>query len=111
MAAEDVDARPSLPPASALPQPLQPVRTLCSECWLRNPKRRPTLAEVEDRLRGVAAAAAEAAAEERTVADSLLDDMLPRHVTAALAAGLRVEPEPFDDVTARDSFSFSSNPA
>lgn len=75
---------------------------LARECMLSNPKRRPDLVEIENRLQAVVeklAPGKRSSGGRNTEQSRLLHDILPPKVARALLEGRKVEPETFDPVT------------
>ena len=74
---------------------------LMAECWHKNPLRRPSIKEIEERVLG-AIKDNDLLRKTYTVnkqQEKLLQDILPPKVIKALAEGRKVEPEPYDPVT------------
>ena len=102
------DLRPAIPPRTAkgtmgrleLEVPAEFV-DLMAECWHKNPLRRPSIKEIEERVLG-AIKDNDLLRKTYTVnkqQEKLLQDILPPKVIKALAEGRKVEPEPYDPVT------------
>lgn len=90
------ELRPTFPATTA-----KALRNVSIDLWLRNPARRPDFYEVAEMIETALEAAAppEAAPKDAAAQAQLLRDVLPDHVVSALAAGQKVEPESFDQVT------------
>ena len=100
--------RPTVPPANPdgtmgrlnLQVPSE-FLDLMTECWHKNPARRPSIKEIEERILEVI--------EDKNLArttntmgkqqQALLQDILPAKVIKALSEGRKVEPEAYDAVT------------
>ena len=72
---------------------------LMTECWAKNPDRRPKVAEVESRIQSVCSSHQLARTDLLKQQASLLADIFPPRVRKALSEGRKVEPEGFDPVT------------
>ena len=102
------DLRPAIPPRTAkgtmgrleLEVPAEFV-DLMAECWHKNPLRRPSIKEIEERVLEVIEAKGLARTSHAMgkQQEKLLQDILPPKVIKALAEGRKVEPEPYDPVT------------
>ena len=82
------------------------TRAVQEECWNRNPRRRPNLDEVEERLYQIArdqeqreGPLTRMPTSRRKQELALLHEILPPKVAKALSEGRKVEPEPYDPVT------------
>lgn len=73
------------------------LRDLCVECWHKNPKRRPTIEEIVERL--TAAVSPSSLTQQLVSRSTVFDSILPHHVQQALAKGESVPPETYEDVT------------
>lgn len=73
------------------------LRDLCVECWHKNPKRRPTIDEIVERL--TAAVSPSSLTQQLVNRSTVFDSILPHHVQQALAKGETVPPEKYEDVT------------
>ena len=102
------DLRPAIPPRTAkgtmgrleLEVPAEFV-DLMAECWHKNPLRRPSIKEIEERVLEIIEAKGLARTSHAMGKrqEKLLQDILPPKVIKALAEGRKVEPEPYDPVT------------
>ena len=102
------DLRPAIPPRTAkgtmgrleLEVPAEFV-DLMAECWHKNPLRRPSIKEIEERVLEIIEAKGLARTSHAMgkQQEKLLQDILPPKVIKALAEGRKVEPEPYDPVT------------
>ena len=74
---------------------------LMAECWHKNPLRRPSIKEIEERVLEIIEAKGLARTSHAMgkQQEKLLQDILPPKVIKALAEGRKVEPEPYDPVT------------
>ena len=88
----DPPFRPNLPDSA--PQVLVDI---CTECWQKNPKRRPTMKEVEERL--LEAVSSSTWTQQLMRRGSVFDSILPPDVQDKLARGEQVKPQIYDDVT------------
>jgi len=75
----------------------QVLRDICIECWHKNPKRRPTMHEIEERLDSVVSN--ETVAQQLMRRGSMFDTIIPRDVQDKLARGESVPPVPYDEAT------------
>jgi len=75
----------------------QVLRDICIECWHKNPKRRPTMHEIEERLDAVVSN--ETVAQQLMRRGSMFDTIIPRDVQDKLARGESVPPVPYDEAT------------
>jgi len=75
----------------------QVLRDICIECWHKNPKRRPTMHEIEERLDAVVSN--ETVAQQLMRRGSMFDTILPRDVQDTLARGESVPPVPYEDAS------------
>jgi len=87
----DPPFRPTLPDDA--PQILVDI---CTECWHKNPKRRPTMAEVESRL---AASSSITLTQQLMRRGMVFDSILPPDVQDQLAAGKTVQPKTYHGIT------------
>ena len=102
------DLRPAIPQRTAkgtmgrleLEVPAEFV-DLMAECWHKNPLRRPSIKEIEERVLEIIEAKGLARTSHAMgkQQEKLLQDILPPKVIKALAEGRKVEPEPYDPVT------------
>ena len=88
----DPPFRPTLPDGA--PQILVDI---CTECWQKNPKRRPTMKEVEERLS--AAVSSTSLTQQLMRRGSVFDSILPPEVQDQLSRGETVKPQNYDNVT------------
>lgn len=73
------------------------LRDLCVECWHKNPKRRPTIEEIVERL--TVAVSPSSLTQQLVNRGKVFDSILPHHVQQALAKGEMVPPQTYEDVT------------
>jgi len=99
----DPPFRPILP--NNAPQILVDI---CTECWQKNPKRRPTMKEVEERL--VSAVPSSNLTQRLMQRGSIFESILPLDVQEQLAKGETVKPKTYEHVTVlfSDIVSFTS---
>ena len=88
----DPPFRPTLPDDA--PQVLVDI---CTECWQKNPKRRPTMKEVEERL--TAAVSKTSLTQQLMRRGSVFDSILPPDIQDKLSRGEPIKPQTYDDVT------------
>lgn len=72
-------------------------RDICVEAWHKNPKRRPTMKEIEERLSS--AASDESLTRQLMKRGSMFDSIIPRDVQDKLARGEHVPPVPHSDTS------------
>lgn len=84
------------------------LRDICLECWNKNPKRRPTMEEIKDRLNAVVSH--ESVTKQLLRRGSMFDSIIPGHVQDQLSRGETVAPVPYDEATVifSDIVSFTS---
>ena len=73
------------------------LRTICTEAWSKNPRRRPTMKEIEERL--AAALSSKTLMQQLMRRGSVFDSILPPDVQDKLAHGEAVKPQTYDNVT------------
>ncbi|KAL7548596.1 hypothetical protein ACHAWF_011875 [Thalassiosira exigua] len=88
----DPPFRPTLPDTAP-----QILRTICTECWSNNPKRRPTMKEVEERL--TEAMSSKTWMQQLMKRGSVFDSILPPDVQDSLAKGEAIKPRTYENVT------------
>jgi len=88
----DPPFRPTLPDNA--PQVLVDI---CTECWQKNPKRRPTMKEVEERLE--AAVSSTSLTQQLIRRGSVLDSIIPVDMQDKLSRGESIKPVTHDNVT------------
>lgn len=73
------------------------LRDICIEAWHKNPKRRPTMKEIEERLQSVVS---DVGLTRQLIArGSMFDSIIPRDVQDKLAKGEHVPPVPYSDTS------------
>ena len=88
----DPPFRPTLPDGAP-----QVLIDICTECWQKNPKRRPTMKEVEERLAAVVSSTS--LTKQLMKRGSVFDSILPPDVQDKLARGEKIKPQNHEEVT------------
>jgi class 3 adenylate cyclase len=94
---KDVSLDPPFRPILDAERAPKMLYDLCIECWHKNPKRRPTMKEIEERLAAVVST--ESMTQMLMRRGTVLDSILPSEVQDQLARGEKVAPVSHESVS------------